>query len=298
MPDRSEKSLASLMLDEEPELREAVAGSGMVEKVMSTGKKIELNGQTLYVVEGDVILDEDQLLIYARQREALEQAQAADEVAQRAGLGQGIVQSATQELVGIMQAGKIVRWKPGLTLTYCVLRSTFSDADRYDTARTSVRKAASDWEALCGVSFEYKEALDISDSLRPKGVLFVVREIDAGGQFIASAFFPNDPPNRRVVLIDPSYFDPNLGFDKVGVLRHELGHVLGFRHEHIRSGAPPACPDESVFGTFNITNYDPQSVMHYFCGGMGRRTLAFTEIDKVGAQKVYGPPLDAFLFRE
>jgi len=82
------------------------------------------------------------------------------------------------------------------------------------------------------------------------------------------------------------------------VLRHELGHVIGFRHEHIRSGAPPVCPHEDTTGTINLTDYDPRSVMHYFCGGVGSRTLEITDIDRTGSQQVYGAPLSAFQFIE
>ncbi|UTW61819.1 hypothetical protein KFE98_17670 [bacterium SCSIO 12741] len=74
-------------------------------------------------------------------------------------------------------------------------------------------------------------------------------------------------------------------------MRHELGHVLGFRHEHIRSGAPAKCPNENTSGTINLTQYDPRSVMHYFCGQVGSKDLSFTDVDVRGAQKVYGPPL-------
>jgi hypothetical protein len=92
------------------------------------------------------------------------------------------------------------------------------------------------------------------------------------------------------VWIDPSFFVPTLPFDRVGVLRHELGHVLGFRHEHIRSGAPPICPDEATHHTIDLTQYDPQSVMHYFCGNVGSKQLAITAVDRAGARLVYGPP--------
>lgn len=98
------------------------------------------------------------------------------------------------------------------------------------------------------------------------------------------------------MLIDPSYFTTS--FDQVGVLRHELGHVIGLRHEHIRSGAPPECPDESTVNTFPFTAYDPKSVMHYFCGGVGTRDLAISDLDKAGIQKLYGPPLEDFRFVE
>jgi hypothetical protein len=36
-------------------------------------------------------------------------------------------------------------------------------------------------------------------------------------------------------------------------------------------------------------------VMHYFCGGVGSSQLAMTELDRLGAQKVYGPPFTELL---
>jgi hypothetical protein len=177
-----------------------------------------------------------------------------------------------------------------------LLRQRSSACDAACTCRSSHRQATADWEKTCGVRFVYASELDDSNLLRPERALFVVREFNATGQFIAAAFFPNDPVNRRRVLIDPSFYDPDLGFDRVGVLRHELGHVLGFRHEQIRPEAPPTCPDEDIYDTFNLGDYDPHSVMHYFCGGVGSRTLAITELDKAGAQRVYGLPFAEFQF--
>ena len=117
----------------------------------------------------------------------------------------------------------------------------------------------------------------------------MVRELDTGGEFIAAAFFPNNPKDRRQLIVDPSYYTTT--FDSVGVFRHELGHVLGFRHEHIRSEAPPTCPNEPLFDAKNLGKYDPQSVMHYFCGQVGSTTLRITDLDRTGSQQVYGPPL-------
>jgi hypothetical protein len=77
-----------------------------------------------------------------------------------------------------------------------------------------------------------------------------------------------------------------------------LGHVLGFRHEHIRSGAPADCPQEGTSDAINLTEYDPRSVMHYFCGGIGTQEMKLTEVDRQGAQAVYGPPQDKFQFFE
>lgn len=263
----------------------------LFDKLQKHSKKIVIDGETYWRLEGDMLVDEDQLRHYAQQREALATARSAAREA-------GVALVANAELVGITEGGKIVRWRPGTELSYCVLRQTFSVGSDpgYQLVVDSVKRATADWENTCGVKFTYKPELDGNDSLRPAGVQFVVREFQADGDFIASAFFPQDPVNRWRVLIDPSFYAPDLRFNKVGVLRHELGHVLGFRHEHIRSEAPPGCPDEDTYGTINLGDYDPESVMHYFCGKVGSDSLAITALDKRGAQRVYGPPFSDFTF--
>jgi hypothetical protein len=30
--------------------------------------------------------------------------------------------------------------------------------------------------------------------------------------------------------------------------------------------------------------------MHYLCGGFGNKELAITDLDRLGAQRLYGPP--------
>lgn len=295
----SRKSLATELLHDSPTLRDSME-KGLYELLQRRLQKVVVDGETFYVAEGDTLLDEDQLFVYAQQREAYERQKRAEKTANNAGLGMarliGVTTTGERGLMGMVQGGKIVRWPPGFKLSYCVLKSTFLNDENYEKVKTSMAAATAAWEAACGVAFEHKAELDESPTVTPKGVLFTVRFLDAGGTFIASAFFPNDPPGRRRVLIDPSFFSPKLQFDTIGVLRHELGHVLGFRHEHIRTGAPPDCPDEEARDTIDLTQYDPRSVMHYFCGDLGSKTLEITELDKEGAQKVYGLPLESFEF--
>jgi hypothetical protein len=273
----------------------ASADISLYDRLRDKSKQIVVDGVNYWRVEGDLLMDDDQLLVYAEQQEALQKAHDAAMAVQHVGMGLVGITQPSAELIGITQNNRIVRWAPGVDLTYCVRRDTFTIGGQagYDLVVQSMLKATKDWESVCGVRFVYKPKQD--GALLPKGVLFTVREINAGGQFIASAFFPNDPASRRRVLIDPSFYEADLGFDRAGVLRHELGHVLGFRHEHISSGAPPGCPDEDTFGTINLTDYDPQSVMHYFCGGVGSPTLSITLKDKDGAQKVYGQSLSTYV---
>jgi len=279
-----------MLLDEHPELHDLINKSDRFSTLKSKLRKTVVDGQTFYIAEGDLLLDEDQLGVYAAQKDALEEVRIS---------GLGLSEMVSAQLVGITAPdGRTVRWEANKVLTYCVLRKTFSSAESYQLVVANMQKATSDWQKTCAIKFQYLRQFDNSNSVRPTGVLFPVRQIDAQGDYIAAAFFPNDPTDRRKLLVDPSYFAPNMGFDLVGVLRHELGHVLGFRHEHIRSGAPAVCPRESLNDTIDLTKYDPKSVMHYFCGGVGSRELAITEIDREGSQRIYGaPPNDTHLVK-
>ena len=247
-----------------------------VNELKSRLPSVDVDGKKLYVAEGDLLLEERELADYIPHAANVEPPNVP-----AGGTGQG--------LLGIMENGKILRWPEDRVLSYSVIESTFAGKDQYQKVCDGMIAATGAWEATCAVTFRQVSDAD-SSGARAEDPLFTVRQYDAGGRFIAAAFFPNSPPARRTVLIDPSYFSSGLSFDPVGVLRHELGHVLGFRHEHIRSGAPPVCPKESLGDTVDLTKYDPSSVMHYFCGKVGSRDLMITRLDREGAQKVYGPP--------
>jgi hypothetical protein len=113
----------------------------------------------------------------------------------------------------------------------------------------------------------------------------VVYNPDAAGP-IASAFFPTDPWHRRLVSVFPRYFSSWHGYSGRGVMRHELGHVLGYRHEHIRD--VPGCAIED-HNWIPVTAYDPNSVMHYWCGDGGTMELNISEDDRVGHSENYAP---------
>ena len=170
------------------------------------------------------------------------------------------------------------------TLHYRVETETFPSADRATAVTEKMREATAEWERACpSCGIHFVEESDPATTVSWPG--FRVRYHDTHGQYIAVAFFPHQREPDREVRIDASYFTTH--FDQVGVLRHELGHVLGYRHEQIRG--IPGCADES--GEWSpLTPYDPHSVMHYFCGGGGSMRLDLTEIDRSGHRSLYGPP--------
>jgi hypothetical protein len=268
----------------------------LVDRIKDEAPQVHLECEPLgissrrFVVEGDIGLPESKVLSYAARRIEIAEAVHADPGAEKQGL------------LGIERDGKILRWRPGQVLTYAVWRPSFgSDAEsdaEYQAVVEGMEAATADWQSICGITFEHVAAKDTAENLALGEVTFPVLREQGGGSTIAMAFFPDDPLDSRVVWAFDGYFGPNPAFDPTGVMRHELGHVLGFRHEHIRPQAADLFDPESTEHTTEITAYDPKSVMHYVKAGLGDPKLQFTESDVTGARQVYGAPNSEFSFAD
>ena len=182
-------------------------------------------------------------------------------------------------------------------LTYCIDDSL---GDRRLEVETALTEAIGDWQEVAHVTFTHRADQDGRCGPSNQSVVFDVGLAPPGAPFIARAFFPSterEARNLRINLdsMDDIATDPEIGdiLTLRGVLRHELGHVLGFRHEHTRpeSGAT-FCFEDDNFRP--ITAYDAKSTMHYpQCNGEGNWSLALTENDGVGAKFFY-PNLDDY----
>jgi len=189
-----------------------------------------------------------------------------------------------QGLIVHRAGGLDARWNETdkRNLTYCV-----SDAfgSRKQAIMDALRRATDQgWETFADVNFVHVTAEDASCTADNPRVLFDVRPV-SGQPYLARAFFPNQPRSTRNVLVDSTAFDTIWPLENI--MGHELGHALGFRHEHTRPEAG-TCFEDSNWRP--LTEYDSASVMHYpQCNGSAN-DLSFTELDAQGAAALYGPP--------
>ena len=174
-------------------------------------------------------------------------------------------------------------------LTYCVSSTEFSPTE-HDQIVTAMAEATGDWEQVAYVDYRHVPEHDAHCEVGSSQVRFAVVKSPADATYIARAFFPYYADLDTAVRINLSelqgltsrYPESSLR----GVLRHELGHTLGFRHEHIRTENSSHCKEDENFRT--ITTYDRRSTMHYpFCDGAGDWSLQITELDAIGAAFFY-----------
>lgn len=168
-----------------------------------------------------------------------------------------------------------------MDLTYCV---STKFGTRHDDIVAAMESGAGLWEAQSSrIDFVYDSSQDGSCSTRNKSVLFSVEPVRTS-QYIARAFFPSTAKRQRNVLVDDSIWSSG-NWEPGDILGHELGHTLGFRHEHTRPEAGTCFEDNNWRP---LTPYDSASIMYYpQCNGSSD-DLEFQASDGEGLRALYG----------
>ena len=247
-------------------------------------------GKTIYAIDGDVFTDsEDDLREYY-------DAMRADGYEEKL----AVFKQQSTGFEGTFPAAT------ALNIKYCVSDQFASFSPSKATMVTAMQAATAAWQQHANVRFTYLSANDASCTEANAAIDFaVVPSTNASysgcgtnklrwsggcpitGPYTASAA-------RGVLAVNypliPAFVTLN------GLLLHELGHVLGFRHEH--PWGPSGCggvetpdiPSLDMTGR-RLTDYDIPSVMHYQ-GVCGKANIDYTisALDGVGSRQVYGIP--------
>lgn len=248
---------------EAPEIAIQTGGISFEEFVASVPVELDTG---YYVVDGDVIIrDLEELRGYYELR---------------------IMQGALSAHTGGPRNTDVMIWDETqrLTLTYCV-STTFGA--RYSEVVAAMNAATTEWETPTGANFTHLPAQDGNCTPTNNNVFFHVEPVDSNNSYYGRAFYPGttDRTDRRL-RVDPDIFT-HVAWTITGLLRHELGHVLGFHHEHARPQSNSCSSESNDYEA--VTAYDSDSVMHYAsCGGTNDGDLVITALDLEGARRAYG----------
>jgi F5/8 type C domain len=269
-------------IEDEPAGEQAVSW-----EVFRSAAAHNVDGREIYIVEWDLAVTEEEL----RQRYEAYVARL-----QRA--NDGIAEVAQPSIVH-QHNGVDDIWQNNqqLRLTYCVSDDFGANKAR---AVSEVALATAAWEGVARVDFTYLSAHDANCSNANPNVVFSVRPWTGNG---ACAFFPAAGAagcvERTLVMNFASFdtFNPNApNMKSSGVFRHELGHILGLRHEQTRP-EPGVCFENNSWRP--LTPYDQSSVMHYpWCNGTLASDLTITSSDALGASLLYGGRVENLAVRK
>lgn len=141
--------------------------------------------------------------------------------------------------------GRVDLWESGSTINFAAY------ADGYPTKNHSIYAAQRLWEAAqlwnnvgLGVTFNWVKNIDDAE--------FVLAYGGNNDGTLASAFFPNIEDLNTIFVYKRSFDQDTVPY-LANIFTHELGHVIGLRHEFA-----PSEGGEVLFGPLN-----PRSVMSY-----------------------------------
>lgn len=258
------------------------------EEYKNSARVLLVDGEPIYNVEFDLFFNEERLYQHYLRRLQESEPELVDKSV--------VIQQVSTGLDLTFQRGP-----DALSITYCVSNAFGADQAQ---AIQDMQNATADWQAAANFRFEYVPGKNGSCVGGTAGIDVAV--IPSIGFEAACATPPYFPPGDQWHWC-PGYTQGTLGFDygnwqwswvdgsttSRGVMRHELGHILGLRHEHAFSPSGPLCGESPVTGDIGgreLTDYDVDSVMHYPDCGNNVWTFPITEKDAVGVREIYGMP--------
>lgn len=177
------------------------------------------------------------------------------------------------------------RWKPGSVVTFAVSKKSFPTSSDLDFFERALSVAVDDWNSRdIGVTF--KRAANNERAVFKIKYGSALKRPESEGLDYANAFFPNSE-HRTLHVFDTALRARSHEFLS-DILRHELGHVLGLRHED-------AGTEEETYPSVELTPPNDFSIMiRQFSPGVKVR---IQESDEAALKELYKLP-ESSTFRE
>ncbi|KAK3379653.1 hypothetical protein B0T24DRAFT_717172 [Lasiosphaeria ovina] len=139
------------------------------------------------------------------------------------------------------------RWKPHSVVTFAFLEESFPTPHNAACVESALSVAVDDWNSRR----IHVRLQRVAQDERP---VFVVAYRGRKRQDYAKAFFPNFNFNKRVLKVFEPALSVGSGDFLAVILCHELGHILGLRHDN-------ADVVESGYPSVELTPPNPHSIM-------------------------------------